>query len=360
MKKAKKIAIIVAVSMIAVGLVSIVGSLAFVQFDATKLNTLDWESKTYAVEDTFTNISIQGGDATVSLVPATDGNCKVVCTENEVIYDKVEVVDNTLTIERVDESKWYNNIGVHFGEIEVTVYLPEDEYETLFIDNTSGRVDVPEDFTFTEAEVMNSSGKIDFRADVDGALKVENTSGGIYVGENTVGSLSVEGTSGSIKVISVVATGDAEINGSSGGIDISEVECANISVENSSGVMRLSEIAAKGDVNVKGTSGGMHLEDVECVNVTGSNTSGKINCTDVIASGDINLENSSGGIALEACDAANLKLEATSGSIKGILLTEKIFRADATSGSVDVPKTTSGGVCEVTTTSGSIQISIVE
>ncbi len=360
MKKAKKIAIIVAVSMIAVGFVSIVGSLAFVRFDATKLNTMDWENKTYAVEDTFTNISIQGGDATVSLVPATDGKCKVVCTENEVIYDKVEVVDNTLTIERLDESQWYHNIGLNFGEIEITVYLPEDEYETLFIDNTSGRVDVPEDFTFAEAEVVNSSGKINFMADVDGALKVENTSGGIYVGDNSVESLSVKGTSGSIEVMNVVAMGDFEVNGSSGGIDISEVGCANISVENSSGVMRLSEIAATGDINVEGTSGGVHLEDVECANLTGSNSSGKINCTDVIASGDINLKNSSGGIALEACDAANLKLEATSGSIKGTLLTEKIFQADATSGSVDVPKTTSGGVCEVTTTSGGIKISIVE
>lgn len=360
MKKAKKIAIIVAVSMIAVGLISIVGSLALVQFDATKLNTMEWETKTYAVEDSFTNISIQGGDATVSLVPATDGKCKVVCTENEVIYDKVEVVDNTLTIERVDESQWYHNIGVHFGEIQVTVYLPEDAYEVLFINNTSGRIDVPGDFTFEEAEVVNSSGKINFMADVDGALKVENTSGGIYVGDNSVESLSVKGTSGSIEVINVVATGDVEVNGSSGGIGVSKVECANLSAANTSGSLRLSEIVATGDVNVEGTSGGVHLEDVECANLTGSNSSGKINCTDVNASGNINLENSSGGIALEACDAESLKLSATSGSIRGTLLTEKIFQADATSGSVDVPKTTSGGVCEVTTTSGSIKMSIVE
>lgn len=360
MKKAKKIAIIVAVSMIAVGIICSVGSLALVRFNVAELDTMEWEDKTYAVEDTFTNISIRGGDATVSLVPATDGKCKVVCTENEVIYDKVEVINNTLTIERVDESQWYHNIGMHFGEIEVAVYLPEDKYESLFIDNTSGRVEVPEDFTFAEAEVVNSSGKINFMADVDGALKVENTSGGIYVSDNSVESLSVKGTSGSIEVMNVVATGDVEVNGSSGGINISNVECANISVENSSGVIRLSEVVATGDVNVKGTSGGVHLEDVECVNVTGSNSSGKINCTDVIVTGDMNLENSSGGIALEACDAESLKLSATSGSIKGTLLTEKIFRADATSGSVDVPKTTSGGVCEVTTTSGSISLSLVE
>ena len=360
MKKAKKIAIIVAVSMIAVGLVSIVGSLAFVRFDATKLNTMEWETKTYAVEEPFTNISVLGGDATVGIVPATDGKCKVVCTENDVIYDKVAVVDNTLTIERVDESEWYHNIGVHFGEIEITVYLPEREYETLFIDNSSGRIDVQGDFTFAEAEVSNTSGKTNFMADVEGTLKVENTSGGIYVGDNSVGDLWVKGTSGIIDVTSVCAAGNVEVNGSSGGIGVSKVECVNLSVENSSGVMHLSEIVATGDVNVEGSSGGLHIDDVECANLIGSNSSGKINCADVIATGDINLKNSSGGIALEACDATNLKLEATSGSIKGTLLTEKIFQANATSGSVKVPETTSGGVCEVTTTSGSIQMSIVE
>lgn len=360
MKKAKKIAMITAISMIAVGIICCVGSLALVGFDMTELDTMEWETKTYTVEEAFTNISVQGGDAAVSLIPATDGNCKVICTENEAIYDKVEVVDNTLTIERVDETKWYHNIGMHFGEIEIKVYLPEDEYEALFIDNSGGRIDVPEDFTFAEAAVVNSSGKINFVADVKGTLKVENTSGGIYVGDNNVGNLYVEGTSGSIEVMSVVAAGDVEVNGSSGGIGISKVECGDLSVENTSGVLRLSDIVATGDVNVKNVSGGVHLEDVECVNLAGSNASGKIDCTNVIASGDLNLDNSTGGIALEACDAANLKLETTSGSIKGTLLTEKIFRASATSGSVNVPGTTNGGVCEATTTSGSIHLSLVE
>ena len=249
MKKAKKIAIIVAVSMIAVGIISIVGSLAFVRFDATKLNTMEWKDKTYAVEEPFTNISVLGGDATVGIVPATDGKCKVVCTENEVIYDKVEVVDNTLTIERVDESEWYHNIGVHFGEIEITVYLPEREYETLFIDNSSGRIDVQGDFTFAEAEISNTSGKTNFMADVEGTLKVENSSGGIYVGDNSVGDLWVKGTSGIIDVTSVCVAGNVEVNGSSGGIGVSKVECTNLSVENSSGVMHLSEIVATGDVH---------------------------------------------------------------------------------------------------------------
>ncbi len=361
MKKAKKIAIIVALSMIAVGIICSVGSLALVRFDVAELDTMEWENKTYTVEETFSNISIQGEDATVSLVPSTDGTCKVVCTENEAIYDKVAVVDNTLTIERVDERQWYHNVGMHFEEAEITVYLPESEYEKLVIDNDSGRVDVLSDFTFAEANVHNTSGRTNFMADVEGTLKVENTSGGMYVGENCVGDLSIKGTSGTIEVMSVVATGTVEVDGSSGGISVSKVECENIFVENTSGVLHLSEITATGDVNVKGTSGGVHLEDVECKTLTGSNSSGKIYCTNVIASGDINLDNSSGGIALEACDAANLNLSATSGSVRGSLLTEKIFVAEATSGSVDVPMTgDSDEICTVTTTSGSIKMSIVE
>ncbi len=380
MKKAKKIAIIVAVSMVVVGIVTTVGTLASVDFDMTEVNTKEWVTNTYTIEDNFNNISVQGGDAAVCLVPSADGICKVVCTENDVVYNEIAVVDNTLTIERIDNTKWYHNIGIVWEEIQITVYLPETEYENLSINNTSGRLEVPTGFAFAEAKVVNNSGRTSFMADVQGALVVENTSGSIYVGENTLGSLSVNGTSGRAEVTSVCAEGDVNVKTSSGKIDISEVECASMAAENSSGSIYISTVSATGDMEVKGTSGSIHitdvdvdgdmavnatsgglnLENVECTNLTAENNSGKISCTSVVASGDINLENSSGGIVLEACDAENLKLSATSGSIRGTLLTEKIFQADATSGSVDVPKTTSGGVCEVTTTSGSIKISIVE
>lgn len=380
MKKAKKIAIIVALAMIGVGLIISVSTLAVMDFDLTQVDTMEWETNTYTIEDKFENISIEGREAAVSLVPSEDGSCKVVCTENDKVYNEITVADNTLSIERIDNSKWYDNIGVTWEQIEITVYLPEEEYEKLSLDNTSGRLTVPADFTFAEADVVNSAGSTSFMADVKGALTVENTSGGVYVGETNVGSLSVSGSSGRVEVFSVCVESDVDVSTTSGGITVTNIECANMSVENSSGSIRISSITANGNMEVKGTSGSIHisetdvngdmaanassgslnLTDVECANLTAENNSGKISCTNVIASEDMNLENSSGGIALEYCDAENLKLTATSGSIKGSLLSEKIFIAEATSGSVDVPKTTSGGVCEVTTTSGSIKMSIVE
>lgn len=360
MKKAKKIAIIVAVCMIVIGFISALVSLVCVGFDFTKVDTQEWETNTYEIEEAFDNISIDGLEATVSLVPSTDGTCKVVCTENDNVYDEIKVENSTLTIKRISKGKWQFNFGLSLEEAKITVYLPKTEYKKLVLDNTSGRLEVPTDFSFEEADVANSSGKISFKADVTGTLSVENTSGGIEVGENQVGSLTVAGSSGGIQLASVCVENDIEVGSTSGGIHISDVECKNMVAKGSSGSIRLSSIVVKENLDVDGTSGSIQLTDVECANVTGNNSSGSIKCSNVIASGDIGLENNSGGISLEACDATNLKLSATSGSIRGSLLSSKNFIAEATSGSVDVPQSASGGLCEVSTTSGSIHLRVGE
>lgn len=42
----------------------------------------------------------------------------------------------------------------------------------------------------------------------------------------------------------------------------------------------------------------------------------------------------------------------------GSLLSDKIFFAQSDVGSVDVPKTTTGGICEITTATGAIEMTI--
>ena len=44
--------------------------------------------------------------------------------------------------------------------------------------------------------------------------------------------------------------------------------------------------------------------------------------------------------------------------VGGTLLSDKVFITDTTTGDVDVPKTTTGGKCEITTTTGDIEIDI--
>ena len=51
-------------------------------------------------------------------------------------------------------------------------------------------------------------------------------------------------------------------------------------------------------------------------------------------------------------------MKTDTGDVTGSLLSDKIFFAESDVGSVDVPKTTTGGVCEIRTDTGKIAITI--
>jgi DUF4097 and DUF4098 domain-containing protein YvlB len=87
---------------------------------------------------------------------------------------------------------------------------------------------------------------------------------------------------------------------------------------------------------------------------------GDVTLTDTVASGNLRAETTTGDVTLTRADAATLHLKTTSGSVKGSLRTPKIFYTDTTSGSVDVPRSTEGGICEIKTTSGDIRVTIAE
>ena len=72
------------------------------------------------------------------------------------------------------------------------------------------------------------------------------------------------------------------------------------------------------------------------------------------------MNRSTGDITFDGCDGAEIFAESTTGDICGTLLTEKVFIASTSTGSIDVPKTVSGGRCELTTSTGDIEINILK
>ncbi|MGN1001850.1 MAG: DUF4097 family beta strand repeat-containing protein, partial [Oscillospiraceae bacterium] len=105
-------------------------------------------------------------------------------------------------------------------------------------------------------------------------------------------------------------------------------------------------------------SGRILLSHIRSGEISARSTSGKVELTDVIAEEELFARSTSGGVALEGCDGGTIRLESTSGSVKGTLLSDKIFTADSTSGSINLPRSAAGGECEITTTSGSIDIKV--
>lgn len=78
----------------------------------------------------------------------------------------------------------------------------------------------------------------------------------------------------------------------------------------------------------------------------------------VIASGKFTCKRDTGDVKLTLCDAAELYIKTDTGDVTGSLKTDKIIFAQTDTGKVSVPKTTTGGRCEIETDTGDIKITI--
>ncbi len=322
MKKSKIIMIVVAIILIVSG--GIIGAIALAtkDFDLSEesmVNTMHFVTNTYNMDEAFSDITIEGAEADIRFLTSEDDSCKVVCNEAEEVYHSVEVKNDTLTIERIDTRKWYGNVGINMGRMEILVYLPQTEYEALYVKSVSGAIDIPKDFGFKEAELRSTSGDVNFTASVQNELSIETVSGNLYVGDISPKSLKLHSTSGDAKISSV-----------------------NVEAE----------------LTAETVSGNFELTNIGCRNITAESTSGEMGLVNVNVSEDIHIESVSGDVTLMECDADSLWLKTSSGDVSGTLLTEKIFITDTSSGDIDVPNSASGGKCEITTVSGNIEFTI--
>lgn len=303
MSKGKRVAIIIAVCCIATGLLLTVISFSILRFDFSKLNMETFETNTYNIEETFNDIAINDVECDIRLLKSTDGKCKVVCGESDNIVNDIQVENNTLIIKRTDNRPWYKHIGIWWSiDLDVSIYLPQDTYNMLYLKSVSGDIYADEVFTFSEATVISTSGDITFNSNTENSLIIKSTSGDIISNSKAVGKATVKSTSGEIK-----------------------------------------------------------LQNIAANEMTVSSTSGDIKLSSVITIGNTECSAVSGDIELDRCDAGTLDLKTTSGEISGTLMSPKNFITSTVSGNVKVPSSHAYvGDCSIKTTSGNIKIDVVD
>lgn len=305
MKTSKKIALIVAAGCILLGALLIVIGRPKGGFRQLEAPETKFEAKTHTIEVPFQRIDIHEIYADVRILPATDGQCKVICYDSAGLTHAVGVENDTLTIQSTDHRTWQGHIGIFWGnweDITLTVYLPEQAYESLVLQTTSGNISVPDSFTFAEAELLTTSGDVAFSGTARETLLVKSTSG--------------------------------------------EIELKS---------------AGGSAMNLTTTSGDIGLSNLTADELTIQSTSGEIELSAVQVSGEAALKTTSGDIELDNADAASLRIQTVSGEVEGTLLSGKNFITRTTSGDVRVPPSDStAGACEVTTTSGDIRLRVLE
>lgn len=309
-----------AAALILTGSAIFVGVMSAMDWDFSKLSTSEKQTNHYEVSEDFQDISIRTNTADVLLVPSEDGKISVSCHEYARQKHTVSVVDNTLVIQYTDTRKWYDHIGINFGSAKITIAIPGGVYGDLSVRSHTGDVKLLEEYQFESIDISLTTGNVTCRATSLSDIKIKTTTGDILVDHVTAAGLSL-----------VTSTGKVTANG------------VNCSV---------------GDVSVRVSTGKTALTDLLCKNLTSEGDTGSITLKNVIASGRFSIERDTGNVKFENCDAEEIFVETDTGDVKGTLLSEKVFMAKSDTGKISVPKTVTGGRCEIETDTGDIKIQI--
>lgn len=319
MRKATKMWLITAASLVLIGGILFAGVMSTVGWNFSKFSTVRYETNMHETVEPFDDISLTTDTADIVFALSDDGKCRVECYEEENAKHSVTVEEDTLVIKVISTKSWYDYIGFHFGSPKITVYLPKIEYNALSIHESTGNVEIPKDFAFANANISLSTGNVDFCASASETIKIKTSTGDICV-EN-------------------ISAGSVDLTVSTGKVTVSGVSC-------------------EGDITVGVSTGKASLTDISCKSVISSGTTGSISLNHVIAANKFSIERSTGDVKFSRCDAAELYVKTNTGDVTGSLLTDKVFITDTDIGSVDVPKTAVGGRCEIKTSTGDIKIEI--
>ena len=317
MKKSIMISLIVAGALVLFGAGLFAGAMTAVGWDFSILNAYEVVNNTYDVDEPFTNISIDTDTADIRFAKSSDGKCRVATRDTSNHIYSVAVVDGTLHIQMGFKGLFEIGIGVY--DSFVTVYLPEDAYGTLTIKEYTGDIEIPGNFSFESMDIELDTGDVVSYADTIGTCRIAATTGDIKVENASVGALALRTTSGDIAVSDVVCAGNFS-------------------------------------VNVR--TGDTILTNLTCTDLTSTGTTGELKLTNVIASGKLDITRDTGDVTFEGSDAASIKVKTSTGDVTGTLLSDKIFRYKTSTGRDELPQTTTGGVCDITTNTGDIIIRI--
>lgn len=277
------------------GILFAVGMVA-VNWNFLSLDTNKYQTNTYDIAEEFGSLSIINDTTDIVF---KKGEAKVVCFENENIRHSVSVNNGVLEIRANDNRKWYNYIGFNFNNPKITIYLPSNQYDALKIEGDTGDVNLS-DISFNDIQIA-------------------------------------------------LHTGD---------IRLSNLNSNNISLKTTTGKMQLQNIECRGLLSTAVSTGDNELKNIKCNSFASNGSTGDLDIENLIVAEKTSIERDTGDIEFEGLDANEIYIKTDTGDVEGDLRSEKVFIINTDTGRVNVPKTITGGKCEITTNTGDIKIEI--
>lgn len=318
MKKTKSW-LIAAASLILIGCILFTVVMTVLKWDFGKLSTYEYETNTYEFYNDYDIVSINANVADIEFkVSENEDITTVVCYEQTKGNHKVEISEEKLIIGYENSKKWYENIGIDFDTPKITLYIPQNKRCELVIKGSTGDIKIPNDLKFQTIDIKSNTGKVENYASAQN-VDIKLSTGNITIKDANIGSLNLHVTTGNITVSDIKET-------------------LHTSFKCSTGKTKAENITTK-YFESKGSTGDLYMKNV-------------------IASEHIFIERSTGDVEFDSCDAKDIHVSTHTGDVTGSLRSPKVFTAKTDTGKVKVPNSTDGGKCELTTTTGDINISV--
>ena len=243
--------------------------------------------------------------------------------------DTSKYVNNSYTV-----SDSFNGITTKTDTADIT-FLPSDSDTCTVVcyedEKAMHKVSVEENTL--KIDVVNDKKWYDY---IGISLKTPTIT--VYLPKKEYTSLNVKDSTGDVKVSDFVFE-SIDIFTSTGDIYAENITADSMSLSVSTGDIKIGSSLCNNNITIKSSTGDVRL-------------------TDVIAKEKLSVKLSTGDIAFSRCDATEIYVKTSTGDIKGDFLSEKIFVAKSSTGSVRVPQTSTGGKCELATSTGDIKIEL--
>ncbi|MGI6770949.1 MAG: DUF4097 domain-containing protein [Acholeplasmataceae bacterium] len=320
MKKGIKISLIIATILVILGLGMTITVLAVNNFDYETLNFGGKiETKEALLNEDFNNININVDTMEISFIKTSDATGKIIYDQRVNTNFEISVAAGTLNVRQTNIRKFFFFTGFFFKKTKMDIYLPKDTYNNLILNTATGHINIPKEFTFDKINIDSETGNINLFAKAN-EISIETETGRVH---------------------------------------LKDINANNIVIETSTGSHTLENVNVTNLIKLKIETGRVTLNNVKMDNLRVNSSTGRVYLTNVIASGRFDINAGTGSIFLTSSDAAEIYIKTSTGNVTGTLLTSKIFYCKAETGRINVPKTTTGGICDIETETGNIDITIV-
>ena len=140
-------------------------------------------------------------------------------------------------------------------------------------------------------------------------------------------------------------------------IILPQKEYNEISIKTSTGDVFVKNLCVK-TVDISVSTGDIELSSITCDNLISNGSTGDVYLKNVIATQQIYIQRNTGDVEFESCDGAEIFIKTSTGDVEGDFLTGKDFIVKSSTGDIEVPKNSAGGKCEITTSTGDVEIEI--